>query len=297
LPIESFWFYLRTEPNNMIRNILSLTAFALLFSCSGDDDAVTIPTETINTNGTKVVRIVSDFDDETAPDSFRAVHRFFYNGNKLSSIQISTFPPEEGSLFYYSDRYSYRFIYNGNLISKIRIYNKSNSAVHETIFEYNDQGQVVSKTDSSHNKWVYTHQADGSLTSQHYTIQADGSLFLLNDAEIFRYTSGQLSQWTLTGSYQPNTKVEDFTCDNKHNPLLAITGYDKIINYYNPEGGHFKQANNHNITEVLMNYTFGTNLTTGSYGYEYTYNSFDYPITCELTGYGTMVARKTFFYQ
>lgn len=154
---------------------------------------------------------------EISIDGTSTTTTFAYNGTKIIHID----KPDALSEFYYT----------GDLITKMVEFTKSNS--HKNIFDYSySNGELVKMISSDNYVVNYVHNTDGSVSYEKLTRDSKGL-----DVKIYHgilyFQKGNLIKdektFDDTGNSVLSQSEVSFVYDSKHNPLLTIQGFDKLL--------------------------------------------------------------------
>lgn len=283
-----------------MRSKIYLILFALFaFSCSSDsssDDGNN--NEGNNNNGgnndSENALLVSEIiysDDES---DYIYTDRYFYDGNKLTSI-VEEYSYQGGNS---GIDYLYNFIYTNNKISRVDEYYGDTSTGLEGRynFEYDNQGRVSSYdycsltssgTCQYFNTYDFTYSSNGTVTASivndvgteweeagTYTLQLD------NNGNIIGYNSSYQSEDN-SGNPIPVTVNASFQYDNQNSPFKNIVGMDALILLQ--FGASILQFNAYNnVTSYNVDYSDQDQDV--QYNYAYDYNDDGYPRQVIVTG-------------
>jgi hypothetical protein len=243
-----------------MKSKICLILFALVaFSCSSDsssDDGNNNNNGGNNNTGNAL--LVSEIISTGELSDYVSTDRFFYDGNKLTSIveEYSYQNGDSGGV-----DYIYNFIYTNNKISRVDEYYGDTSTGIEGryTFEYDNQGRVSSYnfcylTNSGTCEYTdtnnYTYSSNGTVTNSYVyevgsdyeesgtlTLQLDnnGNIIGGNDSYLDVDENGNPISVTVTGSFE---------YDNQNSPFKNIVGMDAII--LNAISGSILQFNAYN---------------------------------------------------
>lgn len=234
----------------MIKKLLfGITTLLFLFSCSSDDGS---NTETLNTNGTKLVRgtFVSN-------NGITFTSRYVYDGNHL----VKTIQDDVTNVF----------VYTGERIVRVDNYTNGNTLSSTVVFDYNSDGKLIKSSSTSLTGepiyYVYTYNSDESVTVVKYfggelpeNIKNTGQLYFEN-GELVKKVMSMVGNPTITYHY---------TYDDKNNPRSNNPGYYAIFLY--SDWGEAAIGNQHNLLSV------SSDSNSYSYQYQYEYNLYGYPM-------------------
>jgi hypothetical protein len=247
----------------MKKLICLLSAVLLvLASCSSDDATEPV----LSTNGTKLKRgmVMNDVGATVV------MQDYIYNGNKLARIESS------------SVNYS-SFTYTNDLITKMEKYT-NNSLVSTSFLDYNTNNKLISVksiSNSSNNgyKTIYDYNLDGTITVTVYEGDSVNQNTVVKNKKVF-FANGLVSKIeeykVINGNLE--TLTTQYTYDNKNDPTYAILGYNKLTFY---DIGSYGNPNN--IASIT--YTATNSSISNTTFFQFTYNSYDYPIT-SIESYG-----------
>lgn len=154
---------------------------------------------------------------EISIDGTSTTTTFAYNGTKIIHID----KPDALSEFYYT----------GDLITKMVEFTKSNS--HKNTFDYSySNGELVKMISSDNYVVNYVHNNDGSVSYEKLTRDSN-SLDVKVYHGILYFQKGNLIKdektFDDTGNSVLSQSEVSFVYDTKHNPLLTIQGFDKLL--------------------------------------------------------------------
>ena len=227
-----------------MRSKIYLILFALFtFSCSSDSSSDDGSNNNGGNNNTVNALLVSEIIETDAEVSdYVYTDRYFYDGNKLTSI-IEEYSYQGGNS---GIDYLYNFIYTNNKISRVDEYYGDTSTGIEGryTFEYDNQGRVSfydycyltsSGTCEYNDTSSFTYSSDGTVTvsyvysvgtdyeeTQTYTLQFDNNGNITSGYDSFQDVddSGNPTTITLNASFQ---------YDNQNSPYKNIVGMDALM--------------------------------------------------------------------
>ena len=273
-----------------MKSKIYLILFAVfVFSCSSDSSS---DEGNNNNNGgnnnTGNALLVSEIIETDAEVSdYVYTDRYFYDGNKLTSI-VEEYSYQGGNS---GIDYLYNFIYTNNKISRVDEYYGDTSTGIEGryTFEYDNQGRVsfydYCYFDSSGNCEEYdtnnfTYSSNGTVTNSYvYNVGSDyedaGTLTLQldNNGNII---SGNDSYQDVDNSGNPITVTVNasFQYDNQNSPFKNIVGMDAIMLV--EFGSDILQFNAYNnCTSYSIEYSDEDEVY--AYNYAYDFNEDGYP--------------------
>ena len=273
-----------------MKSKIYLILFAVfVFSCSSDSSS---DDGNNNNNGgnnnTANALLVSEIIETDAEVSdYVYTDRYFYDGNKLTSI-VEEYSYQGGNS---GINYLYNFIYTNNKISRVDEYYGDTSTGIEGryTFEYDNQGRVsfydYCYFDSSGNCEEYdtnnfTYSSNGTVTNSYvYNVGSDyedaGTLTLQldNNGNII---SGNDSYQDVDNSGNPITVTVNasFQYDNQNSPFKNIVGMDAIMLV--EFGSDILQFNAYNnCTSYSIEYSDEDEVY--AYNYAYDFNEDGYP--------------------
>jgi len=267
-----------------------LILFAVfVFSCSSesssDDGNNNNNGDNNNTGNALLVSEIIETDAEVS--DYVYTDRYFYDGNKLTSI-VEEYSYQAGNS---GINYLYNFIYTNNKISRVDEYYGDTSTGIEGryTFEYDNQGRVsfydYCYFDSSGNCEEYdtnnfTYSSNGTVTNSYvYNVGSDyedaGTLTLQldNNGNII---SGNDSYQDVDNSGNPITVTVNasFQYDNQNSPFKNIVGMDAIMLV--EFGSDILQFNAYNnCTSYSIEYSDEDEVY--AYNYAYDFNEDGYP--------------------
>ena len=272
-----------------MRSKIYLILFALFtFSCSSDSSSDDGSNNNGGNNNTVNALLVSEIIETDAEVSdYVYTDRYFYDGNKLTSI-VEEYSYQGGNS---GINYLYNFIYTNNKISRVDEYYGDTSTGIEGryTFEYDNQGRVsfydYCYFDSSGNCEEYdtnnfTYSSNGTVTNSYvYNVGSDyedaGTLTLQldNNGNII---SGNDSYQDVDNSGNPITVTVNasFQYDNQNSPFKNIVGMDAIMLV--EFGSDILQFNAYNnCTSYSIEYSDEDEVY--AYNYAYDFNEDGYP--------------------
>lgn len=260
----------------MKKLLLFCCVAATLVSCSDDSsssDASTPPA------GGLLVKTI------TSGEGGSYTTNYTYSGGKLTGFSDS-----EG-------KYS-TVTYSGDRITNLDDYDSDDVKLTEYVYHYNANGQMDMYTYDdlvgdfqSHEKFVYTYNADNTIGVQHFSKGFDGvgEYELLHDGII--YDNKVTENIAAMGPVPASVDWHEFTYDTKNNPMMLITGFDKIAFAGDRSSKNF--ANNE-TSKVHKN---SNGLVQPQTTTAYEYNSANFPTKATETEAGGDVTVTEFFYQ
>ena len=273
-----------------MKSKIYLILFAVfVFSCSSesssDDGNNNNNGDNNNTGNALLVSEIIETDAEVS--DYVYTDRYFYDGNKLTSI-VEEYSYQGGNS---GINYLYNFIYTNNKISRVDEYYGDTSTGIEGryTFEYDNQGRVsfydYCYFDSSGNCEEYdtnnfTYSSNGTVTNSYvYNVGSDyedaGTLTLQldNNGNII---SGNDSYQDVDNSGNPITVTVNasFQYDNQNSPFKNIVGMDAIMLV--EFGSDILQFNAYNnCTSYSIEYSDEDEVY--AYNYAYDFNEDGYP--------------------
>lgn len=228
-----------------MKNQLLLFSFLVLLftSCSNDSES--------NNDSILIKKIVSVSNGSSNTTNF------FYDGNKLTSIQVGTV------------NLNYTYLDN-NIINIKR--NNGSFFESETIFEYDNQERIISELyidnfNDFSERTVYEYQADNTIAYQKYFGDAFSQPNIGNSGVIYNTNLGEtykIEQFSQGQLFRKSV----WTYDTKNNPLKNIVGFNK-------QPLHAGKFHNYLTSDLYQNFELVSNST-----FEYSYNGNDFPIQC-----------------
>jgi hypothetical protein len=188
-----------------------------------------------------------------------------YNGTKLDYISIGD---ESGSIL------RLQFTYSGDLIIKAEWFENNQPSGEKHTYSYSDNrlNEVRTYSPGAILEYIsnYTYNTNGSVNVITRGYNGNGGDLYT----IFTDSNNNIFKIDYIGS------IELFEYDNNNNPHKNITGFDKLY--------------------LLSDFGGKNNLTreVRPYGktYNYTYNSLNYPTSCEILRTGQSPVVYTFYY-
>ena len=272
-----------------MKSKIYLILFALFaFSCSSDSSSDDGNNNNGGNNNTGNALLVSEIIETDAEVSdYVYTDRYFYDGNKLTSI-VEEYSYQGGNS---AINYLYNFIYTNNKISRVDEYYGDTSTGIEGryTFEYDNQGRIsfydYCYFDSSGNCEEYdtnnlAYSSNGTVTNSYvYNVGSDyedaGTLTLQldNNGNII---SGNDSYQDVDNSGNPITVTVNasFQYDNQNSPFKNIVGMDALILV--EFGSDILQFNAYNnCTSYSIEYSDEDEVY--AYNYAYDFNEDGYP--------------------
>lgn len=244
----------------MKKTILLLSIILLVFTSCNNDEAAT-ELENMNTNGTVLDRTESDNGISVVKG------RSFYNGNKVVKTTNS-------------DGLSVVFTYTGNLITKMKTY-KNNILKETEYYEYDANERLISRKVESNTtnfgyKATYVFNSDQTVTVTGYSGDLINQNTLFTNRKVF-LENGQVAKIEVYSVENGNnvTNTTTYQYDDKNTPTNSTPGLNKLTTY---DLGSY--GSSHNITELT--YTTSTSTQSNTNRIEYTYNSYNCPITVKI---------------
>ncbi|WP_329805765.1 hypothetical protein [Flavobacterium facile] len=250
-----------------MKKIIALfSVFTLVLSSCSKDDVVSevltspvvsyvLPTKIIETNSTGQV----------------STSLITYNGNKL--VQIIT--GEDKSVF----------TYTGDFITKVEDFSSGNNIEGNTIYTYENNklktliSTEYSATTTYKNKYVFTHNTNGTVDFLKYNVNA-ANVETLSGSGKYTFLNGNLVK------EEDGLMVAVYEYDAKNNPRKNILGFDKLLDD--------EQASINNKTKVTRTYNSGTPTVRV---YQFDYNAVGYPTEeRELNSSDVVVGKVQYFY-
>ncbi len=192
-----------------------------LTSCTDDAD------ETVQ------VKLVQKIIEVNKDESTSTVD-FTYDGNKIVTIE--------------SESTSKTFTYTGNLITKIIEVNTLTQA--QTTFDYSYTNDLLTKVVNSDNYTLnYTHQANGTITSEKTTTDTNNNTIVLWRGILSLNTNNVIENnktFENSGINVLEKKELSFIYDSKVNPLRNIVGFNKLLDH-----SEIISANNYTANIVI----------------------------------------------
>ena len=238
----------------------------LLQGCSSDSGS------NENNNGSSTILCKSIRYNESDATNIRNYRdEYIYVGNKLSETKS-----------YYNDVLGGKSLafYTGDLITEAKSYNELNRLDGNTVFKYNNSGQLIESIHYEEGildvRDTYIYNQNGTITElEYYNYQQREKL---ESNSTFTYTNGDLVKIDVIeydGSQVYNNKIITYLYDDKNSPFKNIHSNSKKLligelGFAEPTG------NNHNaikMTETNSN----PNFSNSSTNYQYIYNSDNYP--------------------
>lgn len=248
----------------------------ILFSCSNDDSGTSEPQ--LNTEGSLLKKAITSVGGTVIEDA-----DYVCNGNKLAQIKRST------------TNYT-NYTYTGNLITKAEIY-VNNSLSSTGTFTYNSdqliQSLLLSNTANMGYKSVYTYNPDGTISLTKYEGDLISQNTVTENFKIF-FTNGMVSKrekyQVINGNME--TLTYEYTYDTKNNMYNSILGLNKLTFYDNESA----LGSSNNVTSTTVTATNTSNVAV--YTTQYTYNSYNYPITkTDIYPDGSTAAVSQLYYE
>ena len=273
----------------MKSKIYLILLVVFVFSCSSDSssDDGNNNNNGGNNNTVNALLVSEIIETDAEVSDYVYTDRYFYDGNKLTSI-VEEYSYQGGNS---GINYLYNFIYTNNKISRVDEYYGDTSTGIEGryTFEYDNQGRVsfydYCYFDSSGNCEEYdtnnfTYSSNGTVTNSYvYNVGSDyedaGTLTLQldNNGNII---SGNDSYQDVDNSGNPITVTVNasFQYDNQNSPFKNIVGMDAIMLV--EFGSDILQFNAYNnCTSYSIEYSDEDEVY--AYNYAYDFNEDGYP--------------------
>jgi YD repeat-containing protein len=239
----------------------------LLQGCSSDSDSN-------DNNGSSTILCKSiRYNESNATNIRNHLIEYIYIGNKLSEIKR-----------YYNDVLTEKSLvfYTGDLITEVKSYDELNRLVGNTVYKYNDSGQLIEIISYDGAildfRYTYAHNQDGTITELTYDNYGLPQEELISKST-FTYTNGDLvkiDEIQYYGSQVYNNKIITYLYDDKNSPFKNVhSSLKKILiglDFASPTG------NNHNAIKMTETNSNPGYLSESS-NYQYIYNSDNYPTT------------------
>lgn len=240
-----------------------LSAVALIFtSCSSDESSSRSTTPILLT------KIIDTYEDNSTYTT-----DYVYSGTKLVSATDS------------DDEYQL-FTYTGNLITKIEYFLSDDTLDQVDTYTYDSSDRLISfvrvfPTDTDWgDKETYTYNTNGTISVNYYSGDYN-SQTTLDQTGVITFLNGEISQIATSDG-----NTDDYTYDNKNNPLKNVLGYDKI---------YFTDALTDGIIHNVV--TMTSSSTGGSYVNTNTYNTNDFLLTSESVSSVETISSEFFYNQ
>lgn len=225
----------------------------VLASCSSDDATSIEEILPMTVHLTKTIETDQDGSLTTV---------YTYDGNKIKETIDS-------------DGYKMVFTYTGDLITRAVEYDDEGAIYGDDVYVYNAQGQLIQNFYSSEgykDKYDYTHNADGTISVAKYTTAHNSDVYVLSyNGKIF---SNKVEEYVAAIAGSPAfTATHTFTYDDKNNPMVNITGFDKLAFLGD------RSATNYTNNVIKEVYTTSTNLNQPMSTSVYSYTDANFPAT------------------
>lgn len=269
-----------------MRSKIYLILFALVaFSCSSDSSSDDGNNNNGGNNNSGNALLVSEIISTDEGSDYVYTDRYFYDGNKLTSIvEESTYQNGDPQV-----DYIYQFIYTNNKITRVdEYYNGTLDGRYN--FEYDNQGRISfydycslysgSGTCDYYDTNNYTYSSNGTVTNSYvYEVGSDyeeaGTLTLQldNNGNII---GGNNSYLDIDENGNPIsvTVTASFEYDNQNSPFKNIVGMDAII--LNTISGNSLSFNAYNNC-TSYNFDYSDEDEANQYNFAYDYNEDGYP--------------------
>jgi len=245
---------LNSKTQNMKKIVCALSLCLALISCSGDDSVANV--ENPSATGIHLIKTI-----ETS-DAGSVTTVYTYNGDKVTGYTDS-------------DGYRMVFTYTGDLMTKWEEYDEDDVLSGVDTFTYNEQGQLVKHIydfEGYKDKYEYTHNADGTISVKHFTTGLNSDVYTFShDGKI--YDNKVEENVAAAGDIPAHIDTHTYTYDNKNNPMVNVTGFDKIAFLGDRSAKNF--ANN----ETSNTHTNSRGLVQPMTTTAYTYNAANFPLT------------------
>ena len=281
-----------------MKSKIYLILFAIFaFSCSSDsssDDGNNNNNGGNNNSGNAL--LVSEIIETDEGSDYVYTDRYFYDGNKLTSI-VEEYSYQGGNS---GIDYLYNFIYTNNKISRVDEYYGDTSTGIEGryTFEYDNQGRISSYdycylTSSGSCEYndisTFTYSSNGTVTvsyaynvgtdyeeAETYTLQFDNNGNIISAYDSYQDVddSGNPITITLNASFQ---------YDNQNSPFKNIVGMDALLLL--EFGANILQFNAYNnCTSYNFDYSDTDDADDSNIYFAYDYNDDGYPRQVIVTG-------------
>ncbi len=261
-----------------MKSKIYLILFAIFaFSCSSDsssDDGNNNNNGGNNNTGNALLVSEIIYSNDDNIDGTQYTDRYFYDGNKLTSI-VEEYSDQGGNS---GIDYLYNFIYTNNKISRVDEYYGDTSTGIEGryTFEYDNQGRISSYdycyfagngTCDYNDTTNLTYSSNGTVTVS--TVYNDDS----TNEETYQYTLQLDNNGNIISGYDSESNVS-LDYDNQNSPFKNIVGMDAIMLLeFGTEDLQFNAYNNC----TSFNAIFTSNNEGDQYNYAYDYNEDGYP--------------------
>ena len=249
----------------MKKIILVFSLVVLLSSCSSDSSDS-------NSN-----QLIKEIRATTGTSSL--VFKYFYNGNKITSVQIG-------------NNVVNQYEYEGDLIVSLFRYDYSNLSL-EVHYEYDSQNRLIKETAKEYQEGAsdlrtYTYNTDNTITRLSYNgltanpsnLYSTSKIYLDATGKFFKIQDLIASNWITT---------LEVTYTDINSPLKNIIGFDKVTFLSDTIIGF----------DTYISYNQSGSLYSSS-NFEYTINSSNYPTqrtqTYTNANGGTTVSTYEFIY-
>ena len=226
---------------------------------------------------------------ESEPDGTTFTTEYTYVGKKISEITES-------------DGKRTEITYEGDLITKEEEFNATDILLTRTTYVYDISENLVSyvdvtfdndgdaNDDSSGERWVYVHNANGTISYEEFIGDATSQTTHYIDGTITtnQYIENNVDPITMVAQVFTDT----FTFDTKHNPYVNVIGYDKI--YFAASDSPLNFVNN----ELSQTDQIDSNAAYLLESTSYTYTANNFPLTETITdrnGEVTGTANYTYY--
>ncbi|MFN8275777.1 MAG: hypothetical protein U0X58_12975 [Flavobacteriaceae bacterium] len=207
---------------------------------------------------------------------------YTYSGSKIVSSLNSD---GESTVFTYNDL---------DQIIKTEVFTGATPTLKETNnYVYDISENLISlvkinATTLTGTKWVYVHNANGTISYQKFTGNDVDQTELVATGELSATKVVETITDPVTTEVTINTST--FTYDSRNSPFMNVTGFDKIYFAESELPLNFK---NNVISEV---YQVNDEASTLEYNNEYTYTNNHFPNKMSTKQAGVIVAETNYFY-
>lgn len=239
------------------------SAIALvLTSCSSDESSSSSTTPILLT------KIIDTYEDDSTYTT-----EYEYSGNKI----IRSYDSEGEYVL---------FTYTGNLITKLEFFLSDDTLEQVETYSYDSSDRLISfvRVQPTDTDWgqkeTYTYNTNGTISVNYYSGDYN-SQTTLDQTGVITFLNGEISQIATSDG-----NTDDYTYDNKNNPLKNVLGLDKI---------YFTDA----LTDGVINnvVTMTSSSIGGSYVNTNTYNTNDFLLTSESVSSVETISSEFFYNQ
>lgn len=213
-------------------------------------------------------------------DGTQLISVFTYSGTKIlrkenTNAEVTVYTYDDLDLIVKSENYA------GGILKETYnyVYDISENLINLT---------VIDEATSTGTKWVYVHNANGTISYQKFTGDNLTQTNLVATGELSANKVVETITDPVTSEVTINTST--YTYDVRNNPMMNVAGYDKI---YFAESKLPLNHKNNIISEV---YQVDDQVSTVQFNNEYTYTNNYFPSKISTKQSGVIVSETSFYY-